>query len=167
MKIKILPVLLNIVLTILGVTSYHFMKHNKIAYVDAERIFNEFKMKKELEQKLVLSESERKGTLDSLELKIKMFKDVEGDRDNMYLETLKREYFQKRQEFGEYTDFISDKYNDQIWKRIRQYIKDYGSQNGYHFIYGQSDAPTLLYSDAKEDITEQVLIFMNKKYEGE
>lgn len=53
-----------------------------------------------------------------------------------------------------------------IWKRISSYIKEYAEQNAYDIILGSDQNQTVLYSNEQHNITKEVLVFINTKYEG-
>jgi outer membrane protein len=49
---------------------------------------------------------------------------------------------------------------------MSQYINDYGKKNNYDLILGADGSGTLMYSKAKYDISEEIIIFINNKYKG-
>ena len=54
----------------------------------------------------------------------------------------------------------------QILGQMTQYIKDFGNENGYDFIFGEDNTGTILYGKPTADITSEVIEFINQKYQG-
>src|SRR5690606_17295682 len=61
----------------------------------------------------------------------------------------------------------SGKELDTLVKQVKQFIKDYGKDKGYDYIYGTGDAATVLYAPEKYDITKEVVGLLNDKYKTE
>ena len=47
-----------------------------------------------------------------------------------------------------------------------QYIKDYGIQNNYILIFGVSGQGNIMYANDGLDATEEVIEYVNKRYQG-
>lgn len=56
---------------------------------------------------------------------------------------------------------------EQVYGKINGYIKEYGELEGYKMILGTTANGSLLYADSAIDITDKLIIFVNKKYEGQ
>ena len=55
---------------------------------------------------------------------------------------------------------------DTLVKSVKQFIKDYGKEKGYSYIYGTGESATVLYAEDKYDITKEVVKLLNDKYEA-
>jgi outer membrane protein len=53
---------------------------------------------------------------------------------------------------------------DSIVKDVREYIKTYGKDKGYDYIYGTGDAATVLYAKDSYDITKEIIKALNDRY---
>ena len=53
---------------------------------------------------------------------------------------------------------------DSLVKGVKAYIKDYGKEKGYDYIYGTGDAATVLYAKEQYDITKDIIKLLNDKY---
>ena len=54
---------------------------------------------------------------------------------------------------------------DEINKDISDFVKDYAKQNGYTQVLGTTDqTKTILYGDAKSDITAEIIEVLNTAY---
>lgn len=159
--------------SIVGIIGVYFHSSSvapKIAYVNLEQLYSEFKMKKELESKLVNVQQARKSILDSMKIqlnalsfKIKSDKDVEQIKKyNFY----KQEYLLKERDFDEENSIISRSYTNQIWTQINQYIKDYGKEEGYEYILGAEGSGAVMYASDENDLTKILIEYINSRYDG-
>ena len=55
---------------------------------------------------------------------------------------------------------------DSLVKDVKKFIKDYGKEKGYNYIYGTGDAATVLYAKEEYDITNDVIKLLNDKYKS-
>jgi outer membrane protein len=53
------------------------------------------------------------------------------------------------------------------WTEINKYIMEYGKENKFDMIHGVSGEGNLMYADEKLNVTDQVIEYMNNKYDGE
>ena len=138
---------------------YIFMHRNeeKKGYVLNQRVFDEFKGKKELEQRLIALQNTHKARLDSITLLIQ--------RQPANKELIAR-YNEQLKSFDLEQQDLSQRYTADIWKRINQYISEYGKKNGYSFIFGATGEGNLMYADDINNITDDVIADINKQYEA-
>jgi outer membrane protein len=152
---NVLPII-NLVL-ILGLASYVLFsdRSEKKAYVLNQRVFDEFTGKKELEDKLRSLRSSHKRILDSLAVSIRSQKN-NAQGIGQYQATLTQFEAQQQE--------VSDRYTSDIWKRINQYITDYGKENDYTFIFGATGDGGLMFADDAVNITDPVIQYINQRY---
>lgn len=161
-------------ITIVGIVLFYFYKssNEKTAYVDINKIFAEFTLKKELEVQLIKVKESRKAIIDSLEFGLKLLsKQIQSEnqtnKERIALFEVKREeYIQKKKQFEEDTDAIAKQYDKQIISQMNQYVKDYGNKNGYTYIFGADGSGFLMFSAEQKNITEEVKKYINNKYKG-
>lgn len=55
---------------------------------------------------------------------------------------------------------------DTLVKSVKKFIKDYGKEKGYSYIYGTGEAATVLYAEDKYDITNEIVKLLNEKYKS-
>jgi len=55
---------------------------------------------------------------------------------------------------------------DTLVSRIRTFIKQYGKDNGYNYIYGTGDAATILYAKDEYDVTPEIIKILNETYKA-
>jgi outer membrane protein len=149
-----------------------FKPGEKTGYVDLNKLFSEFKMKKELEVQLEKIKSSRKNILDSLEFNLKVLItkiDAEGQKDKTHLQEFewrKQEYLEKKKKFEEDNDAVGKQYDQQIISQMNQYVKDYGNKHGYTYIFGADGSGFLMFSKDAKNITDEVREYINERYKG-
>lgn len=55
---------------------------------------------------------------------------------------------------------------DTLVTRIKKYIKDYGKEKGFNYIYGTGDAATILYAKDEYDVTAEIIKILNDEYKA-
>lgn len=144
-------------LLVLAIGAYLFLNkpQQKSAYVLNAKLFEGFSGKADLEKKLGRLRNENKKKIDSLVVL------MESGKNNptlmqFYSETIETYRLTEKQ--------ISGTYTSDIWKRLNEYIADYGKQEGYDFIFGASGEGNLMYADDSRDVTEAVTQYANERY---
>jgi outer membrane protein len=150
--------------------AFSLLHSSKAGYIDNAQIYNSFTLKKELEAKLNTIKMARKSLLDSMIVDLESMAEktqLQNDRKlNEQFEILKEQYLQKKQQFEEDNEALADQYTQQIWKQLNQYIKDYGQKNNYKIIFGTAGEGNLMYVEQGMDLTEEISVYVNKRYEG-
>jgi outer membrane protein len=153
------------------------VKEVKTAYVDTSVLMKEYTEAKDLEAKYKAQSSE-KGR--QLEAEINRFKQ---DASNFQAQAQAngQEWAQKRgaelqkreQELGYAQQALAQQLQqqggaemDSLVSGVKKFIKAYGKEKGYSYIYGTGDAATVLYAEDKYDITKEVVKALNDKYKS-
>ncbi len=136
----------------------------KIAVVDAVKLFNNYKMKVEMEaaagsrleylahqadslkKELIVKSKIKEIPQAEVEALYKLFGQAQG--------TMEQEYQKSNQAITE-----------QVWKRLNPLIDEYGKKHGYRLIIGANGMGSVLYNDDYYDQTKELTEFVNKKYE--
>lgn len=144
----------------------------EIRYVDIAKVVDNFKLKKELESKLVKIREGRAQQIDSMELKLKILsREIQaGGKKDLSLisefEIRKSEYVNKKQRFTSEVDSFASVYDSQIATQINQYVKDFGIEKKYQFLFGADGSGVLMYADSTKDVTAEFISFIDLKYSG-
>ncbi|BDD12872.1 hypothetical protein FUAX_53040 (plasmid) [Fulvitalea axinellae] len=146
--------------TVYGI--YIFRPAEKEGIIRTAALFEGFSGKKDLEAKLEKIRTIRNGQLDSM--KVAMEK---ATLDGPDLKKARRAYANSVASFEQEEQRLSQTYTDNIWKRLNGYVKEYGEEKGYRFIFGTQGSGNLMYARTEDDITDQVLEYANGKYEGD
>jgi Skp family chaperone for outer membrane proteins len=165
-----LAVIIVLLLTIMGYMFLSKPQAGKIAYIELNKVFTEFEMKKELEGKIKHLEQKRNSILDSIKLELKILaRQIEstGSKEKLAAYSVKEEqYFQKEKQFNDDNVATAKMYDDQIFNQINQYVKDYGTKNDYLAILGADGSGSLMYAHKGINITEEVKLYINERYKG-
>jgi outer membrane protein len=145
---------------------------HQTAYINTDKVFNEFIMKKQLEIDYKKVGETRKLTLDSLMLQLNMLENMltqssNPDKQKLQLYRIKqKEYEEKRESIERANESLLNKYNEQIWTQINQYVKDYGIKKNYDYIYGANGDGAIMYANEALNITNEITKYINDRYEG-
>jgi outer membrane protein len=126
----------------------------KTAFILNQKVFSAFEGKKELEKKLNDMKTRHQLVLDSVGALIR----------NKKNDALLMTYQQYAQNFQIEQEQTTEQYTADIWKRINQHVSEFGKENGYDFILGASGDGGLMYAEEGNNITEDVIIYVNAKY---
>lgn len=155
-----------------GYTTYRVRANEKIAFVELQKVFDEFEMTKEYKSKLETVVLARKNITDSLGLDLtarsKALKQTQSPDQNKVQGFLyDKEYYQEKvKQMDEDNLALKRKYDSEINSQLNQYVKDYGQKNGYRFIYGAEGSGVLMYARETDNISEQVISYINERYKG-
>ncbi|OFX67499.1 MAG: hypothetical protein A2X12_02575 [Bacteroidetes bacterium GWE2_29_8] len=169
MKI-IFYILINIILTIVVVLVVHNMTKSKYGYIEVNKVFVEFEMKKELETKYNVIKENRKKTLDSLKEELSMLESkLEKSKDEKLLELYndkKKIFLEKVKEFDDFNNSMVDKLDKEIFNKINEYTELYAKEHDYEIIYGAKGDGNFMYIEASKNITTDVIEFINYKFKN-
>jgi len=151
------------------------VKEVKTAYVDTSKLLEEYTESKDIQAKYK-AKSEEMGK--ELEAEITRFKsEASSFQKNAQLygqawAQQKGTELQKREQQLSYAQQAmvqqlqkeSAVEMDSLVKDVKKFIKDYGKQNGYSYIYGTGEAVSILYAEDKYDITKEIIKLLNERY---
>lgn len=157
---------ISFILLVIGYIVYQSFFSDRIAFINNSKVFSDFQMTKELDEEVKVIEQSKQHILDSLynELRILNNSKLESDKNN--LDILKRNFTLKQNQFNDEIAKIKQSSLEKIWKQINQYISDYSKVEGYTLIFGANGQGGLMYADKKLEVTEEVIVFINEKYNG-
>lgn len=144
----------------------------KTAYVDVKSVFEGFQMKEELQKKLEKELITHRSYLDSLMFNVQSLKNKLETQKNPSSEEvdqynqLQMTYYEHKKEIDKIMSEITMKYDAQIIEQMTQYIQDYGALNNYDLIFGENESGNVLYGKVDKEITKEVIVFINDKYQG-
>lgn len=139
---------------------YYKQTVNSVVYVDNLKLFNEFKMTKELKEKGEKELKFKNDQLDSIQFLLKIAPDERTKS------LLMQRIIAHKQEVDEFESNFTQSNTDRIWSRMSLYSKEFAELNGYDFIISSDGGRSLLYGKKNKDVTLLLLNFINKKYEG-
>jgi outer membrane protein len=151
---------------------YHSEHKPKFGFIVLGEVFEKFDLTTELTSKLKRTQLARQKTVDSLEIKLKLLsKKIEEEKgknkEDIRLFEIERDGYMKwKRQSEEDGDSQTKLYDKQIRNQMSQYVMEYGKQNGYKYIFGNDGNGSLMYGVEAENLTKEVIEFINKKYKG-
>lgn len=137
-------------------------RYKKIAVADAVQLFNQYDMKKEMEQKEKARLQIISTQVDSIGNKLRMAQAMKNDTS---LKNLAQAYsYLKARLQNEYNQ-SNEEINEQVWKRLNPVLEEYGKKKKYHLIIGANGMGTVLYNDDYYDVTKELIQYANKRYQ--
>jgi outer membrane protein len=159
-----------LILIILYLVYQHYQKSDKMGYIIIPEVYNQFELKKDFQKKYERSHTERKKKLDSLAIDIRMLgQKIDGrkgkDTADIGLFRRKRSlYFENRRMLNQDDSAQMKQYDEQILEQLNQYVKDYGNQHHYKFIFGNGNG-NIMQADSALNITGVVSKYVNERYQ--
>lgn len=170
---NIVAIVVSVVALALSITVWVLgQQSSKLAYVELSTVFTEFEMTKQYRAKLETTINARKGISDSLEMALKAqsrsFSENSSMKDPKVQQFMydKEMYVQKVKQFTEDNQALQRQYDMEINKQITQYVKEYGESKGYRYIFGADGSGSMMYAQPADNITKDVIEYINKKYKG-
>ncbi|MFI5140710.1 MAG: OmpH family outer membrane protein [Bacteroidia bacterium] len=148
------------------------MQSTKTAFVNIQEVFSKFELKKDYEKKLNFSKTSRQKIVDSLEMELKILgRKIEGEnaknKEDLNVFSVKRQTYMEKRKLLEEDDLKQTKqYDNEIILQMNQYIKDYGKENNYTYIFGSDGNGSLMYAKDSKDVTKEVVEYINAHYSG-
>ena len=102
--------------------------------------------------------------LDSLELEINML--IKYNSNSNLIAQAKEKYFTMRNEFEQVYQQQTQQYSEKVMKQLNQYLEDFGSTNHYDYIMIKQLKSQLIYANKNNDVTNEVISYVNNKYQG-
>ena len=132
-----------------------------------EKIDTEAKIKTKIEGFQKRTDSLRQSF--QLEINDAELKSRNMSQDN--LQKLSQELQQKDQMISQRDQFeqqqiaqASQAQNDSLIKKVKEFVKDYGTKNGYDFILGSNEAGSVMYGKTEDNLTKTILDALNAAY---
>ena len=171
-------VIIALALSIISCNKTAEVKEVKTAYVDTSKLLEEYTEAKDIQAKYK-NKSTEMGR--ELELEIKRFKaDAENFQRNAQANgqawaQQNGAALQKREQQLQYAQqsMVQQLQQemgvemDTLVTGVKKFIKNYGKEKGYSYIYGTGENATVLYAEDKYDITNEIVKQLNDKYKKE
>jgi outer membrane protein len=124
------------------------------------KLFENFAMTKEVKQRGENEFNRRKLEIENLYTKLNITTD----------EKSRRQIFEKivkaKNDLDAFNQAFINEESNKIWVRINNYTQLFSNTQKYKLIVGSEGKETVLFGDPALDVTNQLVAFMNKKYEG-
>lgn len=142
----------------------------KIRYVNFVELYDNFGMKKELEEGFKKSQTSQMAKLDSAKAELSVLSQKLQAQHTVALEeefTKKRQlfYYQQKSIEGSQEEQMMQ-YKEQILKRLKQYVAEYAKEKSIDVLLGQDEGFSNLYVHENLNVTTDLLKYVNEKYKG-
>lgn len=153
------------------------VKDFKTAYVDTAVLMKEYTETKDLEAKYKAQAAEKGRQLEAEITRFKQdaasFQSQAQANGQQWAQQRGAELQRREQQLGQAQQALqqqlqqeSGKEMDSLVSGVKKFIKSYGKEKGYAYIYGTGDAATILYAEEKYDITKEIVKLLNDKYKS-
>ncbi|KAB1157095.1 OmpH family outer membrane protein [Flavobacterium luteum] len=153
------------------------VKEVKTAYIDTSKLLEEYNEAKDIDTKYKVK-SEAMGK--ELEAEVARFKSEASNfqknaqangqawaqQKGTELQKREQELSYAQQAMAQQLQQESGSEMDTLVKSVKKFIKDYGKEKGYAYIYGTGEANSVLYAEDKYDITKEIVKLLNDKYKS-
>jgi hypothetical protein len=126
-----------------------------------DEVFNAFNMKLELEKDFQLRVDASEKKLESLKF-AQLSPSLSKDSMAIINESMEKEMALLQS----YMEELKPKYDRQIQGQLSSYIQEYVKKADVQLFFTSLDGSTILHGEEKWDHTNQVIQFINEKYEG-
>lgn len=158
---SILHIIITLLTTLLiSLIIYNIFFIKKIVYVDNLKVFNEFKMTKELIKtgdKVLLKQ---KRELDSL------YSILNTSVNETTKQITVEKIIEQKQIIEDFQKNYSSINSNKIWNRINDYLKEYSKESSYDLVIGYQTSDGLFCGKEDLDVTNEVVEYVNYRYEG-
>ena len=151
------------------------VKEVKTAYIDTSVLMKEYTEAKDLEAKYK-AKGEEKGR--QLQAEIDRFKQEASNfqaqaqaNGQVWAQQKGAELQKKEQQLSYAQQALSQQLQqeggaemDSLVSGVKKFIKAYGKEKGYAYIYGTGEPASILYAEDKFDITKEIVKLLNDKY---
>ncbi|RYD53619.1 MAG: OmpH family outer membrane protein [Sphingobacteriales bacterium] len=134
-------------------------KSKRVAVVDLVRLFDAFAMKKDLEQRAGIKLQALAQNIDSLQAIAQV--QTSGSGASFFQGRLDSLRTDAQRAYQTANETISQ----QVWTRLNALMERYGKENGFDVLIGSNGMGTVLYAADAVNKTEEVIQYVNAKYE--
>jgi outer membrane protein len=151
---------------------------SKIGVVDMDKLVYEFRGMKEATNNYTNKMTDWTKESDSIENQLRKYvQDIKmdslnGDKKKLNLDKqrfilLRKTYFEFQQKIQEKSQQEDQKMTSGVINQIKSYMEEYAVKNGFELILTNTQMQSVGYVRSVHDITHDVLIYSNDRFEGE
>jgi len=163
---------------ILGAFTFISCEQEKTAYVDNTVLIRDFKEMKETEAVFNTRSEKLQKSLDSVGRSFQQeVQDYQSQMEGMsdaQRQEKEQVLMQKQQMLSRQQQMQSgqlrqesDKIIDSLIVKVKDFVGEYGKENGYTYIFGSNESANIMYAKDGKDITQEVLKALNKEFGGD
>ena len=77
-----------------------------------------------------------------------------------------KEYVGLKENLEQFNQQFAYEETQKIWKRLHSYVEEFSATKNYKLIIGSEKKQDVLYADPNVNITNELINYVNSKYEG-
>ncbi len=146
---------------------------DKTAYVDTTVLIQEYSEMKEVEADFTARSESLKRELDSaaqtFQQEVMAFRENMATMSEAEQQAAQQELMQKQQMLQQQQQMRSgqlrqegDVVIDSLITKVKDFVKVYGEENGYKYIFGSNESANIMYAEEGLDITQEILAELNE-----
>lgn len=150
----------------------------KIAYINSDSVLKNYDYLKaaqgKFEEKGKKLEQDMKNRAQSLQTEIESYQRNVNNMTIGQAKAVEEDLGKKQQNFEMYRERVSqellseqDKINQELYQKVTDFLKEYGTANGLHVVLKYSNTSDVLYGAEPLDISKQVVEGLNEAYRKE
>ncbi len=150
----------------------------KTAYVDTTKLIKEYKQMKDVEAEFTSKSDSLRQELDSVgrafQQEVQEYQQGMNSMSESARQQKEQELMRKQQMIQQRQQMQSNRLReessavmDSMVTKVKDYVKDYGKNNGYTYIFGSNESGNIMYGEEDLDITEEILEKLNEDYGGD
>ncbi|NNL33427.1 MAG: OmpH family outer membrane protein [Flavobacteriaceae bacterium] len=151
-------------------------QQQKIGFIDNGKVINEYQEKIDIEAKYKIKEDAFTKRTDSIgqafQLEAQDFQVKSKTMSASKAQAKYEELGQKQQLLQQQIQFEQQQIQqafgteiDSVIAKVKAFVKDYGSKNGYTFILGTSNASSsVMYGTEENDLTDEIIKALNEDF---
>ncbi|MGA8853806.1 MAG: OmpH family outer membrane protein [Christiangramia sp.] len=150
----------------------------KTAYVDTTVLIKEYKEMKDVEADFTTKSDSVRKQLDSVarvfQQEVQAYQSEMKSMSESQRKEKEQELMQKQQMLQQQQQMQSNRLREQssavmdsVVTKVKDYVKDYGKENNYTYIFGSNESANIMYAEEGLDITQEILSKLNEDYGGD
>lgn len=162
---------------ILALLAFQFSSEPKMAYIQSDILLDKYKGMVEAREGFKVKADSWQANIDTLkvefETSMKAFEKELASLNKAERAKKEQALRKKQEDLMRYTDAISkqaeqedQKITQGVLTQVNSFIEVYGKNEGYDVIFGANGSGNIVYGTETIDITNEVLMALNKDYEG-
>lgn len=170
--------ILNFLILLIVFAAISCNNSTKLAYIDVPKVMERYQGMADAKKSYQQKTSVWQNNIDTLKSELdKAFQGYnksvakmtakEAELSRELLKTKEQQYVQYKENIRQKAMEEDRKMTEMVLVKVNSFLKEYGKQNSYAFIFAANGNGSIAYADEKLDITEEVITQLNKSYKGE
>ena len=149
----------------------------KTAYVDTTKVIQDYQEMKDVESKFEARRDSLTqlitGPQQQFQQEVQEYQQSMNSMSASQRQAKEQELQQKGQRLQQQQQMIgqqlrndSDTAIDEVVEKVKDFVAEYGKENGYTYIFGSNESANIMYAKDGLDITDEIVKKLNESYSG-